>query len=162
MELTAAVIESWDRNCRILDAVASRVDESNRHAKPSEDGWPIDTHLAHVHKVRQFHLQQLDPEGARALPEVFRRGWEEPLEDIDAIKAALRESASAVRKAMQAALESGQGPVVGYDHPLFLLQHLVWHEGWHVGLIFLALRLAGQEVPEAWEEARVWGQWRTD
>ena len=39
---------------------------------------------------------------------------------------------------------------------------MVWHDGWHVGLIFLALRLNGQEPPEEWEEPNVWGQWRTE
>ena len=38
----------------------------------------------------------------------------------------------------------------------------IWHDGWHVGLIFLGLRLNGQEPPEEWEEPNVWGQWRTE
>ncbi|HVT14094.1 MAG TPA: DinB family protein [Fimbriimonadaceae bacterium] len=156
MDIETAVLESWDRNCRIMTAVAGRIDESNRRAKPSEDGWPIDVHLAHIHKVRQFHLRQLDPEGASALPDVSSEG------DLGAIKTALEQSASAVQRVMRNSLESGQGAVVGYDHPVFFLQHVLWHEGWHAGLIFLALRLAGQEVPEEWEEARVWGRWRTD
>jgi hypothetical protein len=39
---------------------------------------------------------------------------------------------------------------------------MVWHDGWHVGLIFLALRLNGQEPREEWEEPNVWGLWRTE
>lgn len=49
-----------------------------------------------------------------------------------------------------------------YDNPVLFIQHMVWHEGWHIGLIFLALRLAGQEIPEEWEETKVWGEWRTE
>ena len=29
-------------------------------------------------------------------------------------------------------------------------------------IVFLALRLNGQEPPEEWEEPNVWGQWRTE
>jgi hypothetical protein len=39
---------------------------------------------------------------------------------------------------------------------------MIWHEGWHVGLIFLALRLAGEEPKQEWEEANVWGEWRIE
>ena len=74
----------------------------------------------------------------------------------------LDDSASAVRQALAEALQEGRVKVGGYDHPVFFLQHLVFHEGWHIALIFLAFRLAGQEIPEEWEEARVWGEWRTD
>jgi uncharacterized damage-inducible protein DinB len=47
-----------------------------------------------------------------------------------------------------------------YDHPVHYLQHMVWHEGWHAGLIVLALRLAGHEPSEETESALVWNQWR--
>lgn len=67
---------------------------------------------------------------------------------------------------MRQGIESGGAPLEGenarYDNPVLLLQHMIWHDGWHVGLIFLALRLNGQEPPEEWEEPNVWGQWRTE
>lgn len=39
---------------------------------------------------------------------------------------------------------------------------MIWHEGWHVWLIFLGLRLAEQEPPQEWEEEKVWGEGRTE
>ena len=33
-----------------------------------------------------------------------------------------------------------------YDHPILLMQHMVWHEGYHHGQIKLALKLAGLSV----------------
>jgi hypothetical protein len=30
-----------------------------------------------------------------------------------------------------------------YDHPILLLQHMIWHEGYHHGQIKLALKTAG-------------------
>jgi len=162
MESTNSLLESWDRQCRITKAVADLIDDSSSNLKPSPDGWPLYVHLAHMHKVRKFHLHELDPEGAAALAELFRDGWDNPIDDLDAIKQALDDSAAAVRHALKQTLDAGEVKVGGYDHPVFFLQHLVFHEGWHIGLIFLAFRLAGKEIPEEWEETRVWAEWRSD
>lgn len=162
MDVTEALLESWDRQCRIVDAVATRVDESNRKVKPSEDGWPLDQQLAHIHSVRRYWLSQIDRKRAATVGLSFTDGWETPIEDLDAIKALLKESAVAVRESVAAMLANGTQSKGGYDHPVLFLQHMVWHEGWHVGLIFLGLRLNGQEPGEEWEEPNVWGQWRTE
>jgi len=162
MDVTEALFESWDRQCRIVDAVASRIDESNRNVKPSEDGWPLYHQLAHIHKVRHYWLSQVDPDGAAAMEDGYNGTWDKPTEDLAQIKALLGQSARAVRAGLKKNLDSGGAPIGGYDHPVLFLQHMIWHEGWHVGLIFLGLRLAGQEPPEEWEEANVWGEWRTE
>lgn len=160
MDLATAILESWDRNRRIVKAVADRIDDTNRNALPSPDGWPIIEHLAHIHEVRRFHLDQLDEDGANSLPRPSASGYEDL--DLNVLRGMLDESAGAVRKAMKEALDEGRVQCGGYDHPLFFLEHLIWHEGWHIALIFLALRLAGQDPPEEWSESRVWGEWRTD
>ncbi|MDR3688918.1 MAG: DinB family protein [Fimbriimonas sp.] len=165
MEHVEALLESWDRQCRIVDAVASLVDDANRHVKPSDDGMPLDSQLAHMHGVRRYFLSQVAPVHAENLVSAYADKDGTPLADLGAIKACLNSSAQAVRSAVQAGLERG-GPMAGghvvYDNAVLFLQHMVWHDGWHVGLIFLALRLNGQEPPEEWEEPNVWGQWRTE
>ncbi|HRI43763.1 MAG TPA: DinB family protein [Fimbriimonadaceae bacterium] len=166
MDVTEALLDSWDRQCRIVEAVASLVDEANRHVKPSEDGWPLDKQLAHMHNTRKFWLSQVAPQHAANLGEVYADENGTLISDLDAIKACLRASGLAVREAVREGLAKVGGPMTGenatYDNPVLLLQHMVWHDGWHVGLIFLALRLNGQEPPEEWEESHVWGQWRTE
>jgi uncharacterized damage-inducible protein DinB len=162
MDVTEALFESWDRQCRIVMAVASRVDETNRNVKPSEDGWPLYHQLAHIHLVRKFWLSQVAPDRAKALGSSFVGGWETPIDDLDQIKRLLEESGVAVREGVKELLANGTQAVGGYDHPVLFLQHMIWHEGWHVGLIFLGLRLAGQEPAEEWEEANVWGEWRVE
>lgn len=159
MDVIEALLDSWDRQCRIVDAVASRVDESNRHVKPSEDGWSLDYQLAHIHKVRHFFLTNVAPERAAELGGTYTDGWNGDLEHMRSLLAA---SGAAVRQAVKDALQGELRPFGWYDNPVLFLQHMVWHEGWHVGLIFLGLRLAGQEPPHEWEEAKVWGEWRTE
>lgn len=163
MDVTTALLDSWDRQCRIVNAVAGRIDESNRNLKPSEDGWPLYVQLAHIHQVRRFFLGQLDADAQAKLAKSFASDWEDgPVEDLVALKKMLDESGIAVREAVRKCIDSGAEKAGWYDNPVLYLQHMIWHEGWHVGLIFLALRLAGQAPPEEWEEANVWGEWRTE
>lgn len=165
MDLSKALLDSWDRQCRIVNSVATLIDEENRHVAPSDDGWPLDQHLAHMHSVRRFFLSQVSPEHGSGLPRATIDDLGTPLPDLDEIKECLKASEVAVRHAVEEALEKG-GPMAGehvvYDNPILFLQHMVWHDGWHIGLIFLALRMNGQEPPEEWEEPNVWGQWRTE
>lgn len=165
MDVTEALLDSWDRQCRIVTAVSTLIDESNRSVKPSEDGWPLDKQLAHMHRVRTYFLSQVAPEHAASLGSSYADEIGTPIADLDAIRGNLEASGKAVREAVREGLAKG-GPMAGenvtYDNPVLFLQHMVWHEGWHVGLIFLALRLAGQEPSEEWDEPNVWGLWRTE
>jgi uncharacterized damage-inducible protein DinB len=165
MDLTEALLQSWDRQCRIVDAVATLIDDQNRHDRASEDGMRLDQHLAHMHGVRRFFLSQVAPDFAANLKSASSDSEGTPLEDLNQIKAYLKESESAVRAAVKHAIETDtpfKSEHIVYDTPVLFLQHMVWHDGWHIGLIFLALRLNGQEPPESWEEPNVWGQWRTE
>jgi len=166
MDVTEALLESWDRQCRIVNAVATLITAENRHVKPSEDGWSLDKQLAHMHNTRKFWLSHVAPERAAALGKSYADDEGTPIADLDAIKSYLKASGEAVGAAVREGLEKGGGPMksanVTYDNPVLFLQHMVWHDGWHVGLIFLGLRLAGQEPSEEWDEPNVWGLWRTE
>lgn len=162
MNVNIALVESWDRQCRILKAVAERINESNRYVKPSADGWSLDRQLTHIHRVRKFHLAELSAERSKELEDPLFDESYNPIQDLNTIKRMLDDSAQAVHDVLSEALSLGKEKVGAYDHPVFLLQHLVMHEGWHLGLIFLALRLNGEEVPEEYEETYVWGEWRSD
>lgn len=161
MDLVAPLLDSWDRQCTIVRNVASLVDEGNRTAKPSPDGKDLADQLAHIHLVRCGWLHNVMPEKAAALGPDFAP-WNGPVPDsLDERRARLDASEKAIRDFLAEQLPIG-APVGGYDHPVLFLQHMVWHEGWHIGLMFLALRLNGQEPPEEWEEPNVWGLWRVE
>jgi uncharacterized damage-inducible protein DinB len=162
MRIVDALAEAWDRQAGIVYSVAERVNESNRSAKPSPDGGPLDHQLAHIHEVRYYWTSKFSPKHAEGLGDAFLNGWENPISDLDAIRSLLKDSARAVREAFIEGVQNGGGPAGGYDNPVLFLEHMIWHDGWHVGLIFLGLRLAGQEPPEAWEEEHVWGRWRVE
>ncbi len=159
--LLPVLLESWERQCRILDGLATLVDESNRAAKPSQDGMPLDMQLCHIHEVRYWWLGEVSKEHQATLGEVLRQEGDQwlPIDDLDAIRAQLKVSAQAVRDATQAGVAHG-GRIAPYDHAVFFMQHMLWHEGYHFALILLGLRNAGVDPSDEWEERNVWGIWR--
>lgn len=158
----SVLLESWDRQCQIISSLADRINESNRNVKPSPDGMPLAEQLAHIHAVRHGWLGEVSSDHASTLGSTFLKinGAWAPIDDLGEIKHQLNLSAKVVRDAVKQALEDSQGKTGPYDHPIFFLQHMIWHEGWHAGLIMLGLRLAGEEPPEEWEERNIWGVWR--
>ena len=93
----------------------------------------------HMHYVRLVFVAR-GRAGVR--PEVPEGEWRAE-RDRDRLAPMLNESAAAVRAAVEGRLESGRPMDQHYDHPILMLQHLVWHEGYHHGQIKLALKLAG-------------------
>jgi uncharacterized damage-inducible protein DinB len=157
-----ALLDSWDRQTQILKNLTNAIDETTRHAKPAEQSWSIDEHLAHVHETRYWWLSTISKERAKALGDTFVQQGDKyvPIEDLDEIRRQLDVSAKAVRDTLEEAFTSGATKLGPYDHPVLFLQHMVWHEGWHVGLIRLGLVNAGKEPTDEWEEKNIWELWR--
>lgn len=163
MDLEQAILDSWDRQCAILTNVSTLITDNNRHFLPSPDGWPLDKQLAHVHEVRYWWLKDVAPDLADAIGESFQEDGKTPLADLNEMRTVLKKSEAGVKDGVLRGLRAGVDKKYGsYDHPILFLQHMIWHEGWHIGLIMLALRLNGQEPKDVWEEENVWGQWRTE
>ncbi len=162
MTTEQALLESWARQCRIVSNLTTLLTPELLLAKPDNDGWTVAFHLAHVHSVRRYwHMKAAGleaPVGA-SLYTVDGEDWIPSL-DLDEVRTRLAESEALVRDWVADKLAAGAQTVGNYDHPVLYLQHMVWHEGWHVGLIVLALRLAGHEPSDEWESANVWDQWR--
>ena len=112
--------------------------------------------LCHVHRVRCGWLGKVSPLHQARVGELS------PTSELFEIKNQLALSALAVRDATAEALARGTTKFGPYDHPVFFLQHMLWHEGYHFALISLALRNAGAEPSEDWEKTNVWGIWRVE
>jgi uncharacterized damage-inducible protein DinB len=160
--VSSALLESWDRQTQILMNLANTIDETTRHLKPAEQSWPIDHHLAHINETRYWWMSTISKERAATFGDTFVQQGDQyvPIQCLDEIRCQLGVSAKSIRDTMEEALEAGLEKLGPYDHPVLFLQHMVWHEGWHIGLIFLALRAAGSEPSEEWEEKNIWELWR--
>jgi uncharacterized damage-inducible protein DinB len=157
--LLDTLLQSWDRQAKIIANLASLVTEANRSAKPSADGWTLSEHLGHIHEVRRHWLAKASAKHAAELPHIETHNPNLNLVDV---RTALDASAAAVRAALEEAVQSEVVQFGPYDSPIYFLQHMVWHEGYHAGLILLALRNAGQEPTEEWDEYNIWALWRVD
>ncbi len=120
--------------------------------------------LAHVANTRWYWLSQATGAENENRKPLFSQGGDEwvATSDFDLILSQLSLSQRAILEWMTNALAAGTQTCGGYDHPVFFLQHMIWHEGYHAGLIMLGLRLAGAEPPEEWEEPNIWGLWRVE
>lgn len=161
MNLVELLKESWRRQCLCIDNIAGLMNDDLLQAKPSDDGWTLANHLCHVHQTRSYWLKLATGQQHPELISLYHEEGDErvPSNDLDHIRRQLRESEQAVSTWLATSLvaEGAAGP---YDHPVFYLQHMIWHEGWHAGLLMLGLRLAGHEPSEEWEDPSLWGNWR--
>ena len=57
MTLVDQLVDSWRRQCSIVEALLDKVDEGNKNAKPSEDGFSLAEQFAHIHLVRKYWLK---------------------------------------------------------------------------------------------------------
>jgi len=145
--LLEALLDSWDRNNTILLNLLRALPEGGLEARAMEGSPSIAELFTHIHYVRLVFVSEDAPEFARNLPE------EEWMAESDPGRIAqmLNDSAKAVRDAVKSRVEAGREMNLHYDHPILLLQHMVWHEGYHHGQMKLALKVAGRPMTD--EEA---------
>lgn len=153
--LLATLFDSWDRNNRILVNLLSVVPPEGMDVRPTPDGHSVAELFTHMNFVRAAFVQENAPEFAGDVPE------DEWVHDTDRerIARSLAVSARLVREAVQGRIESGRAMDQLYDHPILLLQHLIWHEGYHHGQIKLALKLAGTPIPDSAAGPASWAVW---
>jgi len=152
--LLEALLDSWDHNNIILRNLLRALPEGGLEVRAMAGSPSIAELLTHIHYVRLVFVSEDAPEYARDLPEewVAER-------DPDRIARLLDDSAQVVRDAVRGRVEAGRDMDLHYDHPILLLQHMIWHEGYHHGQIKLALKLAGHPIADAEAGPITWGVW---
>jgi len=139
-----ALLDSWDRNNTILVNLLGALPEGTLELRPMQGSHTIAELFTHIHYVRLVFLSEDAPEFAREVP---AEEWKTE-RDREGVAAMLNASALAVREAVKGRLEAGRAMDLHYDHPILMLQHLIWHEGYHHGQIKLALKLAGRPISD--------------
>jgi hypothetical protein len=160
--LTEAALESWDRCSVITSNVVRKLQPDWLEFQTSPAESSIARHLCHLHGVRAGWLAKVAPQFEVGMEALYVREGERwvPMNDLAKIAEQLDISGTQVGKAMAALLSDPQ-PVGPYSHPLFYMQHMIWHEGWHISSIMQALRANGEELDEEWEEESIWAVWRS-
>ncbi|MBV8863899.1 MAG: DinB family protein [Acidobacteriaceae bacterium] len=153
--LLEPLMDSWDRNNIILLNLLRTLPEGGLEIRALEDSPSISQLFTHIHFVRLVFVFEDAPEFSRNLPE---DEWSVE-HDPDRIAQMLNDSAQAVRDAVKSRVEAGRDMNLHYDHPILLLQHMLWHEGYHHGQIKLALKMVGRPITDDEIGPVTWGVW---
>jgi uncharacterized damage-inducible protein DinB len=157
--LLEAVLDSWDRNNRILVNLLRLIPEGGLEARAMEGSPSVAQMFNHIHHVRLVFLEEDAPEFARTMREEESADEWAAERDRGQLTEMLNESAQAVRDAVQHKIASGGAMQTHYDHPLLFLQQMIWHEGYHHGQIKLALKLARQPISNSQAGPGTWRVW---
>lgn len=153
--LLDVLLDSWDRANTILVGLLHVLPEGAFAVRATEGGPSVAELFAHIHYVRLVFVLENAPEHATELPD---EEWADQ-RDRDRIAAMLHVSARTVREAVRGRVGAGRDMDTHFDHPILLLQHMIWHEGYHHGQIKLALKLAGMPVTNEKAGPVSWHVW---
>jgi uncharacterized damage-inducible protein DinB len=153
--LLDALLDSWDRNNTILLNLLGAIPDGGLEACAIEGSPSVAEMFTHIHYVRLVFVSEDAPEFATELPE---DEWVAE-HDRNSIAQMLNESAKAVRDAVKNRVLEGLDTNLHYDHPILLLQHMIWHEGYHHGQMKLALKIAGRAISDEEAGPLTWGVW---
>ncbi len=153
--LLDVLLDSWDRNNAILVNLLRAIREDELETRAMEGSPSIAQIFTHIHYVRLVFVFEDAPEFAGEVP---KEEWVVE-RDADRIAQMLNESAKAVRDAVKSRVEAGRAMNLHYDHPILMLQHMLWHEGYHHGQIKLALKIAGRALSNKEAGPVTWGVW---
>jgi uncharacterized damage-inducible protein DinB len=153
--LLNALLDSWERNNTILLNLLRAVPEDGLDARAMESSPSVGEMFFHIHYVRLVLVSEDAPEFAKKLP---AEEWSVE-RDRARMAALLNESAEAVHNAVKGRMDAGGQMDLHYDHPILLLQHMIWHEGYHQGQIKLALKRVGRPIPNDEAGPVTWRIW---
>ena len=154
-ELLDAILDSWDRNNTILINLLRLVPADLMDLRGTATSHSLGELFTHMHYCRLVFVFEDAPDIVPIEP----KGEWAVERDRDRLVQKLNESCAAVRDAVRARVASQRAMDRHYDHPILMLQHFIWHEGYHHGQIKLALKLAGQPIPDRAAGPVTWSIW---
>jgi uncharacterized damage-inducible protein DinB len=153
--LLETLLDSWDRNNTILVNLLRAIPKASLEVRAMQGSPSVAELFGHIHYVRLVFVSEDAPELAVDVPE---KEWvAEP--DPGRMAQLLNDSAKAVRDAVKSRVEAGRAMDIHYNHPILLLQHMIWHEGYHHGQIKLVLKLSGQPMSNGEAGPLTWRVW---
>jgi uncharacterized damage-inducible protein DinB len=153
--LLDALLDSWRRNNVILINLLRALPEVDMDLRATDASPTVAQLFMHMHYCRMVFVHETAPEVGVVVP----TGEWRAERDRDRIVAMLHESADAMRDAVRTRLLAGRQMDEHYDHPVLLLQHFVWHEGYHHGQIKVALKAAGRAFDDEEIGQVTWDVW---
>ncbi len=167
MSLDAAFFESWQRHNKIIQNVLKILNDENLKARATPTSPTVAEQFADAQDARVGFLSKIAPEFSAKLPQLYRQEGQQYIYEYDKKKivTAFKKSQAAVQSAVEARSRTKKGKTIGmdvvYSHPLHFLQHMLWHEAYHIGQIMLALKVSGSTMDEKTQQKAVWKVWKS-
>jgi uncharacterized damage-inducible protein DinB len=155
-DLLDTLLDSWDRNNEIMVNLLRAIPEGGLDAKATDSSPTVGQMFNHFIHERLISVAEEAPEFARGVP---KEEWSVE-DDRERIAQMLTDSGQAVRDAVRGRVLAGKDLDLNFDHPILLLQLLLWHEGYHHGQIKLALKVAGRPISDNEAGPLTWDVWR--
>jgi uncharacterized damage-inducible protein DinB len=154
-ELLDAILDSWDRNNTILINLLRLVPAELMDLRGTATSHSLGELFTHMHYCRLVFVFEDAPEIVPVEP----KGEWAIERDRDRLVQKLNESCAAVREAVRTRVASQRSMDRHYDHPILMLQHFIWHEGYHHGQIKLILKQNGQAIDDEVAGDLTWDVW---
>ena len=161
MTVTDAILETWRRNTTVLTNILRSLPEGGIDAMDAGGTWTVAHHLADMQGATLEWLTQSSPSFAVRLEPLFfdapasPAGWSAE-RDPQKIIAAFEASSRAVENAVRHHLETNEGFGEVYANPIFFLQHMIWHQAYHMGQIVWALKQSGMRFTDDQTFEMIW------
>jgi len=154
-QLLDAILDSWDRNNTILINLLRLVPAELMDLRGTATSHSLGELFTHMHYCRLVFVFEDAPEIVPVEP----KGEWAVERDRERLVQKLNESAVAVREAVRTRIASARAMDRHYDHPILMLQHFIWHEGYHHGQIKLLLKQNGQAIEDEAAGDVTWDVW---
>jgi len=154
--LLEPLLASWDRHNRVLLNLLGAIPPGGLAARAMAGSPTVGEMFAHMHHERMISVFEEAPESAGPVPDCE---WV-PETDPSRFSGMLEESGRVVRAAVHGRVEAERPLDLHFDHPILLLQFLLFHESYHHGQIKLALKAAGHPIPDEQAGLITWDVWR--
>ena len=160
-----AILETWNRNTTVILNILKALPEDGIDASDTNGQWTIAHHLADMQSTNVDFLKECAPEFANGLSVSYHNdpssplGWK-PEHDINKIMAGFQSSADAVARAVKHHVETQTPFNAMYEHPIYFLQHMIWHQAYHTGQIMWALKQSGMRFSDEKAFDMIWKELR--
>jgi uncharacterized damage-inducible protein DinB len=161
MTVTDAILETWRRNTEVLTNILQALPEGGIDAMDTGGKWTVAHHLADMQGATLEWLKASAPSFVVGLEELYfddpssSAGWGAE-RDVPKIIAAFQASSVAVENAVRHHLETNEAFGEVYAHPIFFLQHMIWHQAYHMGQIVWALKQSEMRFSDEQTFEMIW------
>jgi uncharacterized damage-inducible protein DinB len=160
-----AILETWNRNTTVVLNILNALPEGGIDARDTNGQWTVAHHLADMQGANVYWLEKSSPEFAVGLSVLYREDESlpagfDPERNIDTIKTGFKNAAEAVARAVRHHVDTQKPFGDVYEHPIFFLQHMLWHQAYHTGQIMWALKQSGMRFSDDQAFEMIWKELR--